>query len=321
MVPWGKTRLGKKRFYCKNCGVSRILRRKESSQNIFTLFRQYVLRGFTYQVISETSGYSVRYLEYKFHSYLRLDPPYLPKLDQSSCDETFLLIDGLWFKRWYVMMVYRQSKNLNILHISFAGREWGGKIAKDLILLKEKGYVFTGIISDGGKGVISAVNDVFPHIPHQVCLAHMTRRIISAVGRFPKDRHLQELKFFADWVWNIESKGALNWWKDKLIRWKNRNWIYLIEKRHDTLGNWWFVHKGARYALRTLLSLPSQSFAFLDHPTMPRTTNELEAQFGHIGKRWLSHRGLKIERWEQFMKWFVYFYNQEKMSCNKSKED
>lgn len=31
---------------------------------------------------------------------------------------------------------------------------------------------------------------------------------------------------------------------------------------------------------------------------MPKTTNELEAQFGHLGKRWLAHRGLKREMGE-----------------------
>lgn len=47
---------------------------------------------------------------------------------------------------------------------------------------------------------------------------------------------------------------------------------------------------------------------------MPKTTNELEAQFGHLSIRWLAHRGLKTEKWEQFMKWFVYFYNKNKLS-------
>ena len=54
---------------------------------------------------------------------------------------------------------------------------------------------------------------------------------------------------------------------------------------------------------------------------MPKTTNEIEATFGHLGQRWLAHRGLKTERWESFMKWFVYFYNLQKMTQSKSKKD
>jgi len=61
-----------------------------------------------------------------------------------------------------------------------------------------------------------------------------------------------------------------------------------------------------------LVKLPATSFVFLDHPTIPKTTNELEATFSHLGQRWIRHKGLKKERWESFLKWFTYFYNKEK---------
>ena len=73
-----------------------------------------------------------------------------------------------------------------------------------------------------------------------------------------------------------------------------------------------------RRAVNILKHLPDTSFKFLDHPLMPKTTNEIEASFGYLGKRWLAHRGLKTETWEQFMRWFVYFYNEDKLSSNKS---
>lgn len=49
-------------------------------------------------------------------------------------------------------------------------------------------------------------------------------------------------------------------------------------------------------------------------------TDDWELDKGEFEKRniphqvCLAHRGLKQERWEQFMKWFVYFYNLEKLS-------
>src|SRR5205814_1547405 len=105
---------------------------------------------------------------------------------------------------------------------------------------------------------------------------------------------------------------ALRWWEKQVGHWIKSHSGYLKEKKYDLDYNWWFIHKGVRRAVNILQDLPKTSFAFLDHPLMPKTTNELEAQFGHIGKRWLSHRGLKIEKWKYFMKWFVYFYNQNK---------
>lgn len=211
-------------------------------------------------------------------------------------------------------MVYRQSGNLLLLHIAVCGKEVGTKIAKDLRFVQAMGYRFTGIVSDGATGIVKAVDDVYGRIPHQICLAHMHRRIIASIGRYPKDMRVQELKALADHVWLIESKEALTWWREQVAQWIKQYNSYLKERRYDLDYNWWYVHKGVRHAVATLQELPFTSFHFLNHPTMPKTTNELEAQFGHVGKRWLAHRGMKKERWHDFLKWFVYFYNQEKQS-------
>lgn len=311
---WGRTAAGKERYRCPKCKTSRlrcnsrlaILRKFEE------LFRRYILWGISYQLLSLSSGYSIPYLASRFHSFLSERPPLLPKISQEG--ETFLLVDGLWFGRWFVLMVYRQSKKLTILRISVGKREVSGRVVRDLESLLKEGYRFTGVVSDDQRGIVRAVREVFGHIPHQICLAHMHRRLISALGKRPKDRHLAKLKRFADGVWLIESKEALRLWQKKILAWKMKNYDYLLEKRIDQTGRWWFAHPGARKALRILLGLPLKSFAFLSSPLMPKTTNELEAQFGHFGRRWSVHRGLKRERWENFMRWFVYFYNLEKLS-------
>src|SRR6266498_4016457 len=119
LFAWGKTTSGKKRWYCK---TSRVYHGRKGSK-AFDLFKQYVLWGLTYEMLSSISGYSIQHLVYEFHKLLRLDPPTLPRFDQSGYDEAYLLIDGLWFGRWFVLMVYRQSGNLRLLHISVAGKE------------------------------------------------------------------------------------------------------------------------------------------------------------------------------------------------------
>lgn len=267
-------------------------------------------------MLSATSGYSIQHLVNKFHKLLD-DSPALPVFDQSGMEVAYLLIDGLWFGRRFVLMAYRQSKNLLLLKISVAKREVSTKIIKDLKGLLDAGYNFTGIVTDDGTGIVKAVRAVFPHSPHQICLAHMHRRVVSMLGKKPKDERIQKLRKLADHVWLIESKSALRDWSQDIEKWHRGNFSYLLERRYDQFGNWWYIHKGARKAIRILLVLPQRSFKFLDHPLMPKTTNELEAQFGHLAKRWLAHRGLKTERWENFMKWFVYFYNQEKLSRSK----
>lgn len=321
LSPWGRTASGKKRYGCHSCGKTRVYKQNITKTDPFFLFKQYVLWGLTYQMLSSLSGYSIPHLVDKFHGYLEEDPPNLPLVDQSDMEVAYLLLDGLWFGRWFVLMVYRQSGNLTILHISVCGREVKTKISRDLKHLIELGYHFTGIVSDGGTGIVGAVNTTLPHIPHQICLAHMHRDVINSIGRYPKDDRVKKLKLLADLVWKIESKEALIYWNKEVKDWVKLNWAFLHEYRRDEVTKkWWYIHKGARKATRILLKLPKTSFTFLDHHLMPKTTNELEASFGHLGKRWLSHRGLKRERWENFMKWFVYFYNQEKIAVSKQKK-
>ena len=319
LTVWGKTPHGKKRYGCHTCNKTRVYHKQKRKPNFYPLFRQYVLWGHTYKQLADISGYSIQYLSRKFHEYLFQDPPGLPLLDQSNIEEAFLLIDGLWLKRGFVLMAYRQSRNLTILHISVVGHEVGTKIAKDLRHLLLLGYRFTGVVSDGGTGIVKAVRDVFPHMPHQICLAHLHRDLIAAIGRYPKSERVKELKKLADHVFKIESKEALRWWKGEVDKWIKTHNDFIKERKYDLDYNWWYVHKGVRRAVSILKSLPDTSFKFLNHPLMPKTTNELEASFGHLGKRWLAHRGLKTENWEQFMKWFVYFYNQEKLSPRKTK--
>lgn len=284
------------------------------------LFRKYILYGYTYAMIAEESGYSTRQLSRTFHYYLLQQPKrtgHIPNLHKQS----YLLVDGLWLKKWYVMMVYRKSKDLTILHISIAGREAAPRIEDDLRHLLTLGYTFSGIVSDGGRGVVTAIKTVFPHTLHQICMAHMHRDAVNALGQHPKDYRTQRLKNLADWVWRIESKAALSYWHKLVIQWKHQHYSFFSEYRQDTTGHWWYIHKGVRKTVRILLKLPTTSFAFLEDPLLPKTTNEIEATFGHMGKRWLTHRGLKTERWEHFMKWFVYFYNQKKMAESKTKRD
>ncbi len=323
LVPWGKTKSGKKRWYCRVCKTSRIYHTgNKKSFKIIDLFKQYILWGLTYEMLSSVSGLSVRYLESEFHRLLELDPPKLPRFDQSKFEVAYMLIDGLWFGRWFVLMLYRQSGTLYLLHISIAGREASTKITKDLKHIKDElKYVFTGFVTDGGTAICSAVSEVYPHAPHQICLAHMHRQITNALGRYSKDKRVTDLIGLANQIWFIESHEDLKYWEGNLKSWIITNLFFLKETRTDETGRRWFVHKGVRKAIRILIKLPKTSFKFLDHPTMPKTTNEIEATFGHIGQRWLRHKGLKKTRWENYLKWFTYYYNQKVMADNKTKQD
>jgi len=200
-----------------------------------------------YDQLHSWSGYSVRQLENIFHHFLNQIPPIID-IPELTTEESYLLIDGLWFGKRYCLMLYRHHKRKTLIHASFVSRERGSLIAKDLKILKEK-YRFSGIVSDGGTGIGNAVYTKFGNIPHKICMAHLHRDIINTIGRYPKDKRVRDLKRIADHIWLIESKEALNWWRDKLQKWIDKNREFLTETKHLDTGGWWYIHKGVRKAV------------------------------------------------------------------------
>lgn len=305
----GRDSLGKQRYRCLKCGNSKSRYSSSTNTDLFDLFRHYVLNGLTYHQLSALSGYSISTLQKSFKRYL--DRAHKDTRDKPQTNESIvLLLDGLWFGRSFVVMAYRSSKSLKIIRISTGVKELKSIIKKDLLHISAEGYSVCGIVSDGGKPILGAIQHVYPRVPHQVCLAHMHRQLIASIGRYPKEYCLQLLKRLSDMVWWIYTHNEKYAWYTLVTHWQERYHEYTDAKRMDTEGNWWYIHKGARRALRTMESIYENSFVFIEYPNLPRTTNQIEAQFGHLGRRFLAHRGLRNSRWKSFLKWFVYFYNE-----------
>lgn len=316
-----KSKTGTLRFYCPRCKKSFSSYQKKSGKRKSALFwfEKYVLKGITYETLADWSGLTVQALFAQFQKLFKEDPPLLI-IPQVKTEEAYLLIDGLWFGKRLVLLLYRQAKGKVLLHASFMAKEYGTLIAKDLLLLKEKGYRFTGVVSDGGTGIRKAVFRILGHIPHQICLAHLHRDVINAIGRFPKDERTRELKKLADWVWKIESREALRWWEEELQSWITKNKSFLNETQHLKKGGWWFIHKGVRKAVGILVSLPYTSFKFLDRPLMPKTSNAIEGSISVLSRKEDLHKGLKRENLKSFLNWFIYFYNRKLLSQRKTKK-
>lgn len=322
-IRWGTSTTKVKRYRCLSCRKTfRSYQKSVGKKRPFLwYFEQYVLYGSTYAALSRWSGYSIRYLEQRFHKLLGDQPPalVLPKVNQDT--ETYLILDGKWFGKKICLMLYRQSKSKLIVYASFMSKEYGSLILKNLRELEKQGYRFTGIISDGGTGIKKAVIKMYGQIPHQICMAHMYRQATNAIPKHPKEAHVQELRKLADHMWLVESKEARTWWASQVNEWIKTHGLYLGETRWDTTGHWWYIHSGARKSVRAIKTAYEECFTFLDHPMMPKTTNELEATIGNLSMKHLIHRGMKREKLQQFIAWYIYFYNRNLISQRKTTKD
>lgn len=269
--------------------------------------------------MARQSGFSIRTLETGFHHYLDQAPPSLI-LSLPSAKSSYLIYDALWFGKKFCLICYRIYQQPYIIHYSIRKTERASQIETDLKTIRQKGYLLDGLVTDGGKGVVTAAKKVFPFTPHQICLAHMHRQAIVGLGRKPKDYRSLRLRQLADHLFLIESREALVWWLNELKVWGRVHRDYLVEKGHDEYaGKSWFKHKNARKTLRVLLHTSQSSFTFLRHPLMPKTINGIEGVFSNLRIKWQIHKGLKQYRWENFLQWFIYFRNLQISSDRKEK--
>jgi len=322
VIRWGTNHASHVRYYCRICKKTFVsAQRRHGKRRPFQwYFKQYVLYGVSYAILSRWSGYSIQHLHGHFTRILMQHPPQVI-LSQEKDTETYLILDGMWFGKRMCLMLYRQSKSKLILCASFMKREFGSLIFKNLKEIHKKGYRFTGVVSDGGTGIRNAVIRMYGQIPHQICMAHIHRQATNSLGKYPKEERVRKLRTLADHMWHVESEEARVWWRDQVNAWIRTNGMYLGETRWDTTGHWWYIHAGVRKSVRAIKTAYEECFTFLDHPLMPKTTNEIEATIGNLSMKHLIHRGMKREKLQSFIGWFIYFYNRNILSCRKTRED
>lgn len=321
-IRWGTNHAGTTRYRCLLCKKTHVASQKKHARcHAFQwYFEQYVLYGVTYSTLVRMSPYSLATLTRAFDRIFQKTPPQLiiPVLRET---ETYLILDGKWFGKRVCLMLYRQSRSKLILYACFMPKEYGTLILKNLKELDRQGYRFTGVVSDGGTGIKKAVVKMYGHIPHQICMAHIHRQATCAIGIHPKEEHIKELRRLADHMWLIESKEARTWWKSKVNAWIRNYGMYLGATKWDTTGHWWYIHSGVRKSVRAIKTAYEDCFSFLDHPLMPKTSNEIEATIGNLSMKHLVHRGMKREKLQQFIAWYIYFYNRKLLSQRKLQRD
>lgn len=280
------------------------------------MFEQFVLYGKTISFLAIQAQVSPRTLINFIHSQLDKAPPDL-KIPPPSRDpnEWFLILDAIWFRKRFCLMLYRYHNWPFILKATCMYREDSRYIIKDLQWLRDHGYQAAACVSDGGTGIRKALEEVFPVTPHQLCLAHVHREANRGLGRHPKDFRTQRLRQLVDHLWLIENPEALRWWKQEVVQWAVANRTFLLESTHDPVHHrWWFTHRNARKTLRLLTVATRECFTFFNYPLMPKTTNGVEGLFTNVRIKWQIHKGLKRSRWKPFLLWFVYFRNRYYLS-------
>lgn len=161
--------------------------------------------------------------------------------------------------------------------------------------LAASGFKFKSFSIDGRRGVIQALNKLFPQTPIQLCHFYQIQMVTRYLSRRPKleaSRELRQLALTLSTTDRQTFTGQLQAW--------GREWKTFLEEKQKNLltRRWRFVHRRLRSAYCSLKNNLPYLFACLDFPELkiPNTTNSCDGSFAHWKQKVKIHRGLSRKR-------------------------
>jgi hypothetical protein len=263
----------------------------------------------TIEEIAITSGYSSRQLHRWFDDYLDTWPSWTI----NTSTPIYLLIDGTYYSDGHCLIIYRAENLRRTIFYRFATHEDDDEIASDLLNIRDLGYEVIGITTDGGDNIIRAVQYVFPHVPRQRCVVHVQRECLASITQRPRSPEARMFRNLVQQLSIVYTNNDKLWWLSRYSRWTEDNLEYVFQKGVVSYSKQeYYVHNDLRKAYIHLKRALPNLFTYIDHPGVPKTTNALEAFFGHIKDQIRLHRGLAETRIDNFIKWFLFFNDEKK---------
>ena len=101
-----------------------------------------------------------------------------------------------------------------------------------------------------------------------------------------------------------------------IFDWYRRYETFINEKTVDEqTGHWWYTHKMLRRSASHIRRALPEMFAYTHYDKVPKSSNSIEAFFGHLKDNLRIHRGLSKEHFKDFVKWYLFFNsNQDKIT-------
>lgn len=276
--------------------------------------RRWLLGMDSLSEISKKIGISRKALSKRFSGIKKFPRISLKKLGK----EIILILDGTLISKDRVLLVVYELMSEQPLAWAFTHRECFSSWVKLLSGIKNK-YQVTALASDGQKGLIKAIQELFPDIPHQRCIAHIVRRSLAWLTRRPKTEAGAELRRHILKLKSVKSEDLAITWQQTFESWDEKHREFLKQKSVNPLTQKsWFTHRRVR-AIRSLIknAIPSM-FRYIANPNIPNTTNSVEgginSQLSELLRR---HRGITRKQKEALATCFLYSKRKASLSTRK----
>jgi hypothetical protein len=221
---WGKSKAGNKRFYCLVCKKTFIRKRPDIQKlNRFSWFEKW-LRGISISQLASFSRKSPSTIRRAIHWYLKHPPKPKPTVNP-QCN---LVLDATWFGRKNCLLAYWDTGLEKAQWWRYSKyKEAAWEITEDLENLKKNGVILRSATTDGSRGIKTAIDLLYPNIPHQRCLVHLQRMGLIYLTQRPKTLAGLELRNIVLKLNNIETHKQHHYWVKEFYQWCNRYHSFL----------------------------------------------------------------------------------------------
>lgn len=296
----GVTMQGKVRWYCRICKKSCIRKRPDVKQKkADRLVIGWIVDGKKLKHLAKESGFHLQYVQQLIHS--RLTTFLVPEHDRTIDPVKPLILDATWIV-WRRLTVLIARDNERVIDWMFAAGE--NFLTWNIFLARLNGQPL-GAVSDAQKGLLLAIRTRFGNIPHQRCIAHITRQSRTWLTKHPKTNAGIELLALVNMLHKIKDHSEKESWNALFDAWLNTHESFMKERTSGIGKSWWYTHQRLRWTRSLLLRARKEMFTYLNY-NLPSTTNHLEGGINSPLKFvFKEHRGFSAEHKKQAVNLFL----------------
>lgn len=325
----GKTKEGRQRWKCTACNLRTTVRRGDARRCAqLREFLSWLLKA-NGQPEGHARGFRKR-VSWCWSLQPHIEPDHKP--------HPVVMADGTHVGHGHCLLVCCDGMSGHVLAWRWCGKE----NSQDYMALFRRITRLYGepklLVSDGMRGLPTAVREAWPHCLSQRCLEHVRRDCRTDLTLQPRTEAGLELKPIAGMLARIGDRASASLFLQALNAWYERwgKWIQeRTENRPGTPGydptapsSWW-THKRVRECHRRLqrLSNNGELFRFLDSQlveeigvgALPCTSNRLEGGINSPIKNMLrNHRGMPEAHMMRACEWMCWKHSGQRLPSSSS---
>lgn len=312
MIRWGRTATGTQRWRCINCNRGQCWKRVDVAHRNRNILHNRWMLG-----MASLTSIARRLRVHRTTLSRRLkasDTQPIPVPLRPLVHPPVIVLDGTTISKQTVLIIAYDTISDQPLAWSFVSHERFDIWHPILVRISSRCQP-QALVSDGQKGLLKASKSVFPHTPHQRCLAHIIRLSLAWLTRNPQTFAGQELRILVRNLARTKTPFNANQWRDSFMAWNAHYESFLKEKSvNPATGRRWYTHRKLR-AVRSLImhALPNL-FLFIINPSIPNTTNVVEGGINApLAELLHRHRGITEQQKKALVTRFLYARRRRKL--------